>query len=78
MQLSAMENLLSASEMILVLRVSRRTFEAIVARNEAPPYLRIGRQRRWRQSDVTTWFNTLATDAARQSEKLKIKGTEMD
>ena len=64
MQKRAMDPLLSADEVRAMLRVSRRTFESIVARNEAPPHLLIGRQRRWRQGDVTGWIDSLANDAS--------------
>ena len=52
-----MDTLMSAEEVRTLLRVSRRTFESIVARNEAPPYLFVGRQRRWKTKDVQNWID---------------------
>jgi excisionase family DNA binding protein len=60
----AMDTLLSADDVRSMLGVSRRTFEAIVARKEAPPHLMIGRQRRWRRSDVAGWIDSLAEEAS--------------
>src|SRR5262245_11031657 len=54
-QRDAMEPLLNAEELRKVLRVSRRTLEALIARGEVPPHFRLGRQRRWRQCDVAQW-----------------------
>ena len=60
MQLNAIEPLLSATEVTQVIGVSRRTFENLMCRQEGPPFLLIGRQRRWRPSDVNQWIDTLA------------------
>ena len=62
-QTNAMEPLLSADVFRDVLQVSRRTFESMVARKEVPPFILVGRQRRWRRSDVEAWIANLA-DAA--------------
>jgi excisionase family DNA binding protein len=66
MQVNAIERLLSAVEVAEMLGVSRRTFETILQRNEGPPFILIGRQRRWRPQDVANWINILATRAAQQ------------
>ena len=53
-----MEALLSAEDVRTVLRISRRTFELLVARGEAPAHLVVGRQRRWRETDVANWIES--------------------
>lgn len=63
MQVNAIDRLLSAAEITQLLGVSRRTFESIVRRDEAPPCLLIGRQRRWRSQDVVAWLDRLAANS---------------
>jgi excisionase family DNA binding protein len=53
-----MDTLLSADEVRAVLRISRRTFDLMVSRGEAPPHLAVGRQRRWREADVSAWIDS--------------------
>lgn len=64
MQSSAVERLLNATDITQLLGVSRRTFDTLVARGETPPHILIGRQRRWRQQDVSDWIEALLADAA--------------
>lgn len=66
MQVDATEPLLNADDVTQILGVSKRTFESIVQRNEAPTFFLIGRQRRWRSRDVVSWINALADNAAQQ------------
>jgi len=51
-----MEPLLDAREVATALRISLRTFETLVARKAAPRYITVGRQRRWRPTDVRAWL----------------------
>ncbi|MBL0040046.1 MAG: helix-turn-helix domain-containing protein [Xanthomonadales bacterium] len=51
-----MDPLLDANEVARVLAVSRRTFEALLARGEGPNFLTVGRQRRWSRNDVESWM----------------------
>jgi len=60
MQVNAIEPLMSATEVTRAIGVSRRTFENLMCRQEGPPFLLIGRQRRWRPSDVNQWIDNLA------------------
>jgi excisionase family DNA binding protein len=53
-----MEALLSTEDVRTVLRISRRTFESMVARGEAPTHLVVGRQRRWKEADVAAWIES--------------------
>ena len=50
-----MDALLDANEVTKLLGVSRRTLENLLARSEGPEYLSIGRQRRWRPTDIDRW-----------------------
>lgn len=59
MQEHALDRLLSAAEVSRLLGVSLRTFECLIARGETPPFLTIGRQRRWRPRDVDAWLASL-------------------
>lgn len=56
MQLAEPNPLLDAKSLAGYLRVSTRTLENILMRGEGPPYLRLGRQRRWRPADVEVWL----------------------
>lgn len=68
MQTNAIERLLSASDVTQLLGVSRRTFESIVAKRQAPIFILVGRQRRWRPSDVENWIAGLAESAKSERE----------
>lgn len=61
MQQTALTPLWDAKALADYLQVSRRTMETMIARGDAPPHLRIGRQRRWRQEDVQSWVDACAT-----------------
>jgi predicted DNA-binding transcriptional regulator AlpA len=82
MQLNAIEPLMCAAEVTQAIGVSRRTFEKLMCRNEGPPFLMIGRQRRWRPGDVNQWIETLA-EATRErrshspfSTQSRVQGSE--
>ncbi|WP_084795436.1 helix-turn-helix transcriptional regulator [Rhodoferax ferrireducens] len=60
-----MEALLDAHQLTLMLGVSRRTLENIIEKQEGPSFIMIGRQRRWRQSDVDRWFESRLTQTTR-------------
>ena len=51
-----------------MLGVSRRTFESLVAKRKVPIFIRVGRQRRWRQPDVQNWIAALAETAKSEQE----------
>lgn len=59
-----MARLLTADEVTAMLGVSRRTFETMIAKNKAPPHIKIGRLRRWRHPDVEAWVDALAERSA--------------
>lgn len=58
-----MDTLMSAEEVRGVLRVSRRTFESMVAQQKVPCFILVGRQRRWRRKDLEEWISSLAEAA---------------
>ena len=76
MQLNAIEPLMSATQVTQAIGVSRRTFENLMCRQEGPPFLLIGRQRRWRPSDVNQWIDKLA-QATRVRRNPQLQGTEL-
>jgi len=53
-----MEALLDAHQLTSMLGVSRRTLESIIEKKEGPAFIMIGRQRRWRPSDVDAWYES--------------------
>lgn len=53
-----MEALLDAHQLTTMLGVSRRTLETIIEKQEGPAFIMIGRQRRWRPSDVEEWYES--------------------
>jgi excisionase family DNA binding protein len=64
-----MEPLLDAIDVAKILRVSKRTFESLVALGKGPPAMTIGRQRRWRQRDVDEWLEAMLQKPETASEK---------
>jgi excisionase family DNA binding protein len=50
------DSVLTAAEVAQRLKISLRSFEALVQAQRAPPFLRIGRLRRWRAPDVEAWL----------------------
>lgn len=56
MQVSTNSPVLDAKLLAEYLRISRRTLESIVLSGEGPPFLKLGRQRRWRVVDVDAWI----------------------
>ncbi len=49
-------HLLDAKSLADYLKVSTRTLENMLVRGDGPPFLRLGRQRRWRPADVEAWL----------------------
>ena len=49
-------SLLTIQELAQVLKVSPRSVESLIRLNRAPPFIRIGRARRWRSEDIETWL----------------------
>ncbi len=39
-----------------LLNISLRTTETLIKTNQLPMYIRVGHQRRWRQSDIDKFF----------------------
>ena len=48
--------LLTVRELAQTLKVSPRTVESLIKLKRAPPFVRIGRARRWRIQDVNAWL----------------------
>lgn len=61
--------LLRALEVATLLRVSPRTFEALVKRGEAPAHFCVGRQRRWDLSVVEQWIAERSAGALKTRAK---------
>jgi len=59
--------LIDARALSMILDISPRTLETIVARGEGPPFIRLGRQRRWRLEDVDAWIKAKQALMATQS-----------
>lgn len=59
-----MEALLDAHQLTSMLGVSRRTLETIIEKQEGPAFIMIGRQRRWRPSDVDAWYESRLVQCA--------------
>jgi excisionase family DNA binding protein len=54
--------LVTIAELASVLGVSTKTVRRMVTRQEIPPPIRVGRQLRWRPSDLTKWLAELPVD----------------
>jgi excisionase family DNA binding protein len=60
MQQAEPNHLLDAKSLASYLSVSTRTLENMLLRGDGPPYVRLGRQRRWRPVDVEAWLQERA------------------
>lgn len=56
--------LINARDIATQLGVSVRKLEQMIERGELPPYIRVGRVRKWRSQDIDTWIDGLFTDRA--------------
>lgn len=52
-----MGNLVSAKEFADRLGISVRTLEELIAQGKVPPYIKLGRLRRWHPEQVDKWIN---------------------
>ena len=50
------EPLMDARKVATLLGISLRTLDTLVARGEAPAFIRIGQARRWRMAEINTWI----------------------
>ena len=50
------EPMMDARKVASLLGISLRTLDTLVARGEAPAFIRIGQIRRWRMAEITTWI----------------------
>jgi excisionase family DNA binding protein len=53
------EHLLTAEDMMAVLRVSRRTLDDYLARKKLPKHFKIGRRVYWHREVVEAWLRQL-------------------
>lgn len=62
-----MDNLLKIADVAAKLNISVRMLEELILQGKAPPYIRLGRLRRWHPEQVNAWidsqFSLSATDA---------------
>lgn len=50
------EPLMDARKVATLLGVSLRTLDTLVARGEAPVFIRVGQARRWRMAEINAWI----------------------
>jgi len=50
------EPLINARKVAALLGISLRTLDTLVARHEAPAFIRIGQARRWRMAEINAWI----------------------
>ena len=67
-RIDAENDLLTATEVAAYLRVSVRTFNRLHLAGRGPNHLLVGRQRRWRRSDVATWIENELTGSHQDKE----------
>lgn len=61
--------LLGAADVAKHLSVSRRTFESLIKQGNAPDFVWIGHQRRWRPEDVEEFINLKLIESERKQAK---------
>lgn len=75
------EPMMDARKVASLLGISLRTLDTLVARGEAPAFIRIGQIRRWRMAEVTTWIEarlgTVEPDHPRQPSPACIRAEGM-
>lgn len=52
------EPLMDARKVATLLGISLRTLDTLVARREAPAFIRIGQARRWRMAEINAWIES--------------------
>lgn len=52
-----MDNLLSAQALAARLGISIRMLEDLILQGKTPPYIKLGRLRRWHPAQVDAWIN---------------------
>lgn len=52
-----MENLVSAKQFAERLGISVRTLEELIAQGKVPPFIKVGRLRRWHPEQINVWIN---------------------
>lgn len=55
--------LINARDIAAQLGVSVRKLEQMIERGELPPYIRVGRVRKWRAQDIDAWIDRLFVDS---------------
>lgn len=58
------EPLMDARKVATLLGISLRTLDTLVARGEAPAFIRIGQARRWRMAEINTWIEARLSSAS--------------
>lgn len=52
-----MDSLLKTADVAAKLNISERSLERLILQGEAPPYIKIGRLRRWHPDELMAWIN---------------------
>jgi excisionase family DNA binding protein len=47
---------MKSDELAAMLRISRRSLESLIKEGNVPPYVRVGRMRRWDPEIVSRWL----------------------
>jgi excisionase family DNA binding protein len=47
---------MKSDELAAMLRISRRSLESLIKAGNVPPYVRVGRMRRWNPEVVSRWL----------------------
>jgi excisionase family DNA binding protein len=50
---------MTSNELAIMLKISRRKLEAMVKAGSLPPFVKIGRARRWEYHAVREWFKEI-------------------
>lgn len=68
--------MLTAQQVANHLQLSERKFEQMVHDGDAPPFVRLGRLRRWRPSDVEAWIAARSETPPRKSARQKSRSNQ--
>ncbi|GGP23233.1 helix-turn-helix domain-containing protein [Silvimonas iriomotensis] len=61
---------MEAKDVAQLLCISVKTLDKIIGQHEGPPFLRVGRIRRWRREDVLEWIEQQTRQHGKQSKAM--------
>ncbi len=61
-----MNSMLEAADVAELLKISLRKFEQLVVEGSIPPFVLIGRRRRWHSGQIAVWIDSQFRDSSQR------------